>query len=82
MQPLFLGTAESSNRLDRELKALCVRLTREPIVGRNVLVVATGRASLQFERHTASMVEDVAGRPLSAEEFREVMARVASLQSP
>jgi hypothetical protein len=70
------------DRLDRELKALCVRLTREPIVGRNVLVVATGRASLGFEKQTASMVADVAGRPLSEEEFRLVMDRVVSLQSP
>lgn len=65
-----------------EIEALCHRLRREPIVGRNVLVVATGRASLQFEQHTASMVEDVAGRPLSDEEFREVMVRLVSLQSP
>jgi len=69
-------------RLDAKLKTVCARIMRSPIVGRNILVVATGRASLGFERATASMVEDVAGRPLSAEEFREVMARVGSLQSP
>jgi hypothetical protein len=56
-----------------EIEALCRRLTRDPIVGRNVLVVATGRASLGFEKQTALMVADVAGRPLSDEEFREVI---------
>lgn len=65
-----------------DLDTLCRRLTREPILGRNILVVATGRASLSFERQAASMVADVAGRPLSDEEFREVMVRLVSLQSP
>jgi hypothetical protein len=65
-----------------DLESLSRRLTREPILGRNLLVVATGRASLLFERETASKVDDVAGRALSDAEFREVMVRLVNLQAP
>lgn len=55
-----------------EMERFCRQLMRSPIVARGVLVVATGRASLSFEKETAAKVADVVGRSLSADEFREL----------
>jgi len=66
--------------LNSKLEAVCKRLVGDSTIRRNVLVVATGKASLGLEKAVATLIKAKAyhfmGRYLDEWEFTEVASEV------